>query len=243
VQHVDLAETRVAVLVARADESDPIALAYDRDQLLWTKPRPTAGIVAPVNGLTLAPRPDGGAGVFGWVAPLHMVAARMWADDGNPFGDFELFAPDACDALSVAYGPGQGWIAVCTAAQGSRAQRMREDGTIVWSHAGVPVGATGRSSPASIAFDSSSSLMLFERVPAVGGDRLLAYRYDGDAQPLWAGPADLGMDLGPPPARTARIELRVVREGLVRVTRPAGVAGKGASQVTEVTSSGDVRTP
>jgi hypothetical protein len=230
----------MAVLVARADESDPIALAFDRDQLLWSKPRPTAGILSPVSGLTLAPRPDGGAVVFAWVAPLHMVAARMWADDGNPFGDFELFAPDACDALSAAYGPGQGWVAVCTSAQGTRAQRMREDGTIAWGPGGAAVGATSRSGPASIAFDSASTLMLLERVSAVGGDRLLAFRYDVEGQPLWTAPADLGTDLELRPTRGARIEARVVGQGLVRVERPSGVAGKGAGRVTEVTSNGEV---
>ena len=243
VQHVELAEGRVAVLVARVDESDPIALAFDRDQLLWTKPRPVAGILSPVNGLTLTARPDGGAVVFAWVAPLHLVAARMWADDGNPFGDFELFAPDACDALSAAYGPGVGWLAVCTGAQGTHAQRMREDATIAWGHAGAALGATSRSGPASIAFDTSTSLMLLEQVPAVGGDRLLAYRYDLDGQPLWAAPVDLGTDLGPRPTRPPRIDAHVIREGLVRVERPQGVAGRGAARTTEVTATGEVRFP
>ncbi len=137
VQHVDLADGRAAVLVSRADESDPIVLAYDRDVLLWSKLRPTAGIVAPVKHVTLLPGPEGGAAVFAWVASLHMVAARTWADDGNPFGDFELFAPDGCDALSAAYGPGQGWVVACTSPQGTRAQRLREDCSIAWGKDGV----------------------------------------------------------------------------------------------------------
>jgi hypothetical protein len=245
VQHVALADQRAAVLVARADETDPIALAFDRDQLLWSKLRPAAGIVAPVNGLTLTARPDGGAGVFGWVASLHLVAARMWADDGNPFGDFELFAPDACDALSAAYAPGQGWYVVCTSPQGGRAQRMRDDATIAWPHSGIPIGSTGKSGPAAIVFDTGASFMLVERVPAVGGDHVLAYRYDLDGQPLWATPADLGADAGSgseKASRAARLEPRVVREGLVRLERPSGVAGK-SSHATEVASSGDVHFP
>ncbi|HEY5145723.1 MAG TPA: hypothetical protein VII82_03110 [Polyangiaceae bacterium] len=240
VQRIELTEARTAALVMRSDESDPIAIAFDRDQLLWSKVRPTAGILSPVNGLTLAARPDGGAVLFGWVAPLHMVAARMWADDGNPFGDFELFAPDACDALSAAYGPGQGWLAVCTSARGTRAQRMREDGTIAWGQTGAAVGATSRSGPASILFDSPSSVMLLEQVPAVGGDRLLVYRYDAEAQPLWPAPVDLGSDLGPRPSPAARIDARVVRDGLVQVERRSGVAGRGAARTTELTSSGEV---
>ena len=116
-----------------------------------------------------------------------MVAARMWGDDGNPFGDFELFAPDACDALSAAYGPGQGWVVACTSRQGTRAQRLREDGAIAWGHEGVAARIGERVGPG----DDRVRLALFaralEQVAAVGGDRLLAFRYDPDAQPLWAG--------------------------------------------------------
>ena len=144
VQRIDLAEGRTAVLVSHPDESDPIVLAFDRDELLWSKPRPTAGILPPVKHLTVLPRPDGGVVIFAWVTSLHMVAARMWGDDGNPFGDFELFAPDACDALSAAYGPGQGWIVACTSRQGTRAQRLREDGAIAWGHDGVGAGIAER---------------------------------------------------------------------------------------------------
>ncbi len=242
VQHVDLADGSAAVLVSRADESDPIVLTFDRDVLLWTKPHPTAGILAPVKHLTLLPRPDGGSVIFAWVASLHMVAARMWADDGNPFGDFELFAPDACEALSAAYGPGQGWVVACTSRQGTRAQRLREDCSIAWGQDGAAVGSSSASGPATIAFDSASSLLLFERVAAVGGERLLAFRYDPDGQPLWPNPADLGADAAPAGhGASSRIGARVVSDGLVRVDRPLGVVGKGAARTSEVNAAGEVR--
>jgi hypothetical protein len=239
VQHVDLADGRAAVLVSRADESDPIVLAYDRDVLLWSKLRPTAGIVAPVKHVTLLPGPEGGAAVFAWVASLHMVAARTWADDGNPFGDFELFAPDGCDALSAAYGPGQGWVVACTSPQGTRAQRLREDCSIAWGKDGVAVGSMSASGPATIAFDSVSSILLFERVAAVGGERLLAFRYDPDGQSLWPTPADLGADAGH--AAAPRVGARVVSDGLVRVDRPSGIVGKGTARASEVNAAGEVR--
>jgi hypothetical protein len=243
VQHIDLADGRSAVLVSRADESDPIVLAFDRDQVLWSKPRPTAGILPPVKHLTVLPRPDGGAVLFVWVTSLHMVAARMWGDDGNPFGDFELFAPDRCDALSAAYGAGHGWIVACTSGQGTRAQRLREDGAIAWGHEGAAVGSTSASGPATVAFDTPSSMMLFERVAAIGGDRLLAFRYDADAQPLWPSPADLGADASPSlhAAAGQRVGARPLDDGLVRVDRPLGVVGKGAARVSEVSSGGEVR--
>ena len=246
VQRIDLADGRTAVLVSHPDESDPIVLAFDRDQLLWSKLRPTAGILPPVKHLTVLPRPDGGAVIFAWVTSLHMVAARMWADDGNPFGDFELFAPDACDALSAAYGPGQGWVVACTSRQGTRAQRLREDGAVAWGHEGVALGSASASGPATIAFDSPSSLVLLEQVAAVGGDRLLAFRYDPDAQPLWAAPADLGTDAGASghgqsASPDRRVVARVMSDGVVRVDRPLGIVGKGAARATEISAAGEVR--
>ena len=242
VQSVELAGGRSAALVSRADESDPIAIAVDRDQLLWSKPRPTAGILAPVKHLTLSPRPDGGVVVFGWVAALHMVAARMWGDDGYPFGDFELFAPAACDALSAAYGPGLGWIVACASRAGTRAQRLREDGTIAWGQDGATLGATSASGPATIVFDSASSLLVLERVAAVGGDRLLAFRHDANAQPLGPAPLDLGADfVARGPGDSERILARVVRDGVVRVERPRNAAGKGSVRAAEIGPSGDVR--
>jgi hypothetical protein len=83
-------------------------------------------------------------------------------------------------------------------------------------------------------------MLLLERVAAVGGDRLLAFRYDADGQPLWPNPADLGADAaaGHGPARVAA---RVVNDGLVRVDRPLGVVGKGAARASEVNAAGEVR--
>ncbi len=240
-QRIDLAEGRTAALVARADESDPFVLVFDRDQRLWTKPRPTAGIVAPAKHLTIAPRPDGGVVLFAWVASLHLVAARMWAEDGNAFGEFELFAPEACDTLSAAYAPAAGWVAACASRAGVRAQRMREDCTIAWGADGARVGAEGTGgAPVTIVFDSPSSIVLLGRAAAVGGEHLLAYRYDLDGQPLWPGPADLGMDL-PSGAGAGRVVARLARDAVVRVERSAGVAGRAGARATEVTSSGEVR--
>jgi hypothetical protein len=226
VQNVDLVGGRTAFLVERADEGEPMEITIDRDQLLWSKPRPTAGILDPVKHLTLAPRPDGGVVIFGWVASLHMVAARMWNEDGFPFGDFELFAPSACDALSAAYGPGFGWIVVCASRAGTRAQRLREDATIGWGRDGATVGPTSASGPATIVFDSASTFLVLERVAAVGGDRLLAFRHDDNAQPMGSGPIDLGADFTAHTTSDAeRVEARVVRDGVVRIERPRGAKG------------------
>jgi len=69
-QRVALAVGRVGVLVSRADESDPIVLALDRDTLLFAKERPTAGIVPPVVHATVAPAPERGVAIFGYIASM-----------------------------------------------------------------------------------------------------------------------------------------------------------------------------
>jgi hypothetical protein len=126
-QRTELAGARTAVLLSRADESDPIVLVVDRDQLVWSKPRPTAGITPPVLHPTISPRPDGGLALFAYVASLHIVAARMWADDGNAYAEIDVFHPDACDALTSSYEPGQGWTLACTSKTGKQSARLRED--------------------------------------------------------------------------------------------------------------------
>jgi hypothetical protein len=160
----------------------------------------------------------------------------MWRENSDPFGDFQLLAPDACETLSVAYAPGQGWLVACTSRQGTRAQRLREDCTLAWGREGASLGSPTASPPA-LVFDSTSSFVLLERANAVGGERLLAYRYDLDGQPLWASPVDLGADLGP---GGRPIDARAANGG-VRVERGAGVAGHAGARATDLRSTGEVR--
>jgi hypothetical protein len=183
-QRMDLAVGRVGVLVSRPDESDPIVLALDRDQLLFAKDHPTAGIAPPVLHATLAPAPERGVAVFAYVESMQLVAARMWADDSNPYADIEVFHPDACDALSVAYETGMGWIVACASKTGTRAQRLRDDLTSAWGHAGIAVGTAGPVGRADISFDGPAAWTLTQRAKAVGGDRTLTFHYglDGRAQ-------------------------------------------------------------
>jgi hypothetical protein len=222
VQRTELPGGRTALLVSRDGEHDPMVLVVDRDALAWTKPRPTAGMVPPVEHLTIAPRPDGGVAIFGWVASIGVVAARMWADDSNAFGDFEVFAADACDALSVASAPAAGWIVACASRAGSRAARMREDATVAWGGGrGAAFGSGNSTAPLAIVFDTPASVVLFERAAAVGGDRLLAFRYGvRDCEPLWPAPVDLGA-AGPAHAGE-RLAATAVREGLVQLGRDRG---------------------
>jgi hypothetical protein len=225
VQQIELpGGLRTALLVSRADGSAPLVLAVERDVVLWSKPRPTWGLVAPVIHLTIAPRPDGVVVLFGWVAPLHTVAARMWADDGNAFGDFEVFAPPACESLSAARAPGaRGWIVVCASTDGTRAERLAEQGTSAWGP-GLRVGSGNAPGGTAVSFDSDDSWVLLERSAAVGGDRLLAFRYGlVDGAPLWSAPVDLGV-IAAPRSGDGRFASMTADDGRVRVGPLAGVA-------------------
>jgi hypothetical protein len=183
-QRVPLAVGRVAVLVSRADESDPVVLALDRDQLLFAKDHPTAGISPPVLHPTVAPAPERGVAVFAYVESMHLVAARMWADDSNPYADIEVFHPDACDALTVAYETGLGWIVACSSKTGTRAQRLRDDLTSAWGREGIAVGTPGPVVRADVGFDGPAAWTLSQRARAIGGDRTLTFRYGADGQAL-----------------------------------------------------------
>jgi hypothetical protein len=184
VQRVELAAGREGVLVSRADESLPIAMELDRDQLLYAKERPMAGIVPPVVHATIAPAPERGLAVFGYVESMHIVAARMWSDDSNAYSEIDVFHPDACEALTVTYHPSAGWIVACASSAGTRAQRLDGGLTDVWGPEGIAVGTPGPAGRADIAFDGPSTWVLTQRAKAVGGDRTLTFRYDIDGQAL-----------------------------------------------------------
>jgi hypothetical protein len=187
-QRVALAAGRVGVLVSRADESDPIVLELDRDQLVFAKERPTAGIAPPVVHATIAPAPERGIAVFAYVESMHIVAARMWADDSNPYADIDVYHPPACDALTVGYEPHLGWIVACASKTGTLAQRLEDDLTAAWGQEGLPVGTTGPVGPAQIGFDGPSdgaaagAWTLGQRAKAVGGDRTLTFRYGAEGE-------------------------------------------------------------
>jgi hypothetical protein len=241
VQSVDLAGGRTGYLVERSDGADPIVLSTDRDQLVWSKPHPVAGITPPVVHLAIAPRPDGGVALFGYVATLRLVAARMWADDGNAYAEIELGSFDGCDNLSAGYAPGVGWVVACASHDGARAQRLREDGTNAWGRAGVSVGAASAVGPATVVFDSTSTWTLLERATGVGADHLLAWRYDADARPVWPAPIDVG---ALPPSRVAlasdRFDAHPVAQGGVRVELWRGLAGRRV-KAAEIGSDASVR--
>jgi hypothetical protein len=183
-QKTDLASGRTAVMVSRSDESDPIVLVLDRDSLLFAKERPVAGITPPVLHPAIAPAPERGVAVFAYVASMHIVAARMWADDANPYADIDVFRPEACDALAVAYQAGVGWIVACSSPTGTRVERLREDLTAAWTKEGILVGNAGPVGRPKLGFESPRVWTLEQVAKAIGGDRKLTFRYGVDAKPL-----------------------------------------------------------
>jgi len=184
VQRIERSGGGDGVLVSRADESDPFAMALDRGQLVFSKERPVAGITPPVQHITIAPGPERGIVLFSYVATLHLVAARMWADDGNPFAENVVLEAPECDALAAAYWPGNGWLVACSSKDGTRAQLLRENLTSAWGTAGLVLGNAGPVASARIAIDSPTEWTLVQRARAIGGDRTLTYRYDADGQPV-----------------------------------------------------------
>ena len=163
------------------------------------------GMTPPVHGPHDGPGPRKGAASrsSGYVVPLDLVAARMWADDGNPFAEVVAFTPDACDALAEAYAPGWGWILACSSPAGTRAQLLREDPTPAgWAARGPRGDRPGPVGRASVGFEPPWTWTLTQRAKAVGGDRSLTFRYGPDGQPV-AGSPPSGVPFGPSARLTA----------------------------------------
>jgi hypothetical protein len=241
-QRAALSNGWTAMLVSRADESQPAVIVVDRDRLVWAKDKPTAGIVTPVGQLALVPYADGGVALVACVPGASLVAARVWADDANPFAELELLMGGACEAVSAAYWPGEGWVVVASRAAESRAQLLRESGSLAWGRDGVSVGAAWRApAPATLVVDTPSSVMLLQHASgAGGGDHLVAQRYDDTGSALWSKPLDVGLVWHvSPPGQRVRASPSASRSGVVRVDLPAGVPTR-AAKALEVDAAGNV---
>jgi hypothetical protein len=231
VQRVDLAgggaKEKSAVLVSRLSGTDPILLVLDGERLAWSNPFPTTGTADGMAHLALAPRPDAGIAMFGYVPAAHTLMARMWSEDGTPEADIQLGSFEACDDLSATYGAPFGWIVACASPSGTRAQLLGEDRKTAWADHGRVIGEATAVGPATIVFDTWSTWVLVQRARRSDADHLLAFRYDVQGQPLWATPADVGIPVGL--SRREPIEASAVRDGVVRVDLPQGLREKRAS--------------
>jgi hypothetical protein len=206
------------LLSAAAPDPDPIALLIDATGApLWIKPHPLGGIAPPARPLALAPRPDEGAALFVYDEPTKLLAARMWAENGDAYAELVIFSLARCDALSAAWWPGHGWIVVASFPGGARAQLVGEEGGHGWGPDGLPVGEPWRApAPATIAIDpATSSWLLVQHATRGGGDHVVALRYGAFGERLTAAPADLGPEAVTHPSD--RIDASLVRPGVVRV--------------------------
>ena len=190
---------------------------------MWSKERPAAGIKTPIGAMAIAAGPRGRFALAVCDPPTSSVALRLWDDDGSPFADFQALETKTCDALSLLYWPGHGWVMAVAAGADLRAQLVTEAGVLAWGPGRI-LGARFRTiAPVSLASDSTSSFVLVQYSQSPGADRevdhAVAFRYDATAQPLWPSPIDLGgvrrVTLGQERIPLTRSNDRVVRAALV----------------------------
>lgn len=234
---------RRAALVAEAgkatSDARPIALVLDAaGAVLWSKERPVAGIMAPVGPVALAAAPLGRVALAVCDPPTSVVALRLFDDDGSPFADFQaLSGVDSCDALSLLYWPGRGWILAAARPGETRARLVTESGALAWGD-GLDLGVRPRAGSAAapaLAADTDDTFVLVQlaQPTAVEGSpfHALAFRYDARGAPIWRAAVDVG-ELEAPPRPGDRARLTPLDPG-VRVTLPSGAQA-------EVRPSGDV---
>jgi hypothetical protein len=225
------ASGRLAVLVTESGkigiEARPIALVIREDgAVLWSKERPVAGIMPPAFPIAIAPAPLGRVALAACDPPTSAVALRLWDDDGSPFADFQALTDvDSCDALSLLYWPGHGWLIVTARPGATRARLVNENGAPVW---GQPLDLGVRSRPGapavpSVAADTDDSFVLVQiaQPTAAPGSpfHALAFRYDARGAAIWKEAVDLGEV--PAPGAGGRATLVPMKPG-VRVTLPSG---------------------
>jgi len=213
-----------AVLVDGPEK--PFAILVDATGAVrWTKERPAAGIMPPVGPLALAGGPNGRIALAVCDPPTTRVALRIWDDDGSPFADYDAMDMDDCTTLSLLYWPRTGWLIVATRPGTTKAQLVKENGSMPWRR-GMEIGARSvTGAPASVAVDSDDSFVLVQygALSAEPGARphAVAFRYDVHGAPLWPSPADLGA------APVARIDDRIALDrpkiGVVHATLAKGV--------------------
>lgn len=231
---------RRAVLVG-AERKDgtletPLLMVVDeKNAVLWSKDRPAAGIKPPVSAIAVASGPHGRFAIAVCDPPTSTVALRLWDDDGSPFADFSALETKTCDALTLLYWPGHGWV-IAAAGPETRAQLVTEDGGMAWG-AGKTLGARWRTTaPVTLAADSAASVVLVQYSQSPGIDRdadhALAFRYDAAGEPLWPAPTDLGAVRRIAPGQE-RITVLRTPEGVLRASLAGGLV--------EVRSNGETR--
>ena len=217
-------------------ESPLMMIVDDKNTVLWSRERPTAGITAPASALAIATGPEGRFAMAVCDPPTDAVALRLWDEDGYPFADFSALSTKTCDALSLLYWPGHGWVVVAAGPTETRAQLVTENGALAWGN-GKLLGARWRTAaPVSLATDTPSSFVLVQYSQSPGADRdadhAVAFRYDLRGESLWPTPSDLGAVRRITPGQE-RIPLLRTSDGVLRATL--------ADAQVELRSNGETR--
>ena len=238
-QRAGLARGRVALLISLVNESNPVVVVVDHGEVAWVKERPVAGILPPVPRLALSAHPDGGVVLFAFVPSVHLVAARIWNDEGAPFADLEVLPLDACDALSAAYWPEVGWLVAGARRGGARAQLVRENGTAAWGRGGIEIGASWReTAPVSIVIDGSAGTFVVQHASERGKDHVVALRYDTKGHAAWPSPVDVG-EVPRVANPSERLAATLVHEHVARVDLAHGAVARTAAAV-EIDDRGEL---
>jgi hypothetical protein len=243
VQATELGADRRRLVLAAAERKNgtvekPMILVVDeRGSLVWANDRPTAGITPPIGPIAIAAGPHGRFALAACDPPSSSVALRLWDADGSPFADFQALETKACDAITLLYWPGHGWLIAIAAGSETRVQRVTETGGLAWGPGRV-LGARFRTAaPASLGADSSSSFLLvqYSQSPGIdrGVDHAIAFRYDECGRALWPTPTDLGAVRRVAPGQE-RIALSRTGDGVMR----AALAG---GSTVEIRSNGETR--
>lgn len=243
VQATDLGPDLRRIFLVGAERKDgtleaPMVLVVDeKGALVWSKDRPAAGIKPPIGPSAVSAGPHGRFALAVCDPPTGSVALRLWDADGSPFADFQALETKSCDALSLLYWQGHGWLVALAAGADTRLQLVTDAGALAWGPGRV-LGARFRTiAPVTLATDSPSSFVLVQYSQSPGVDRdvdhAVAFRYDDHAQPLWAAPSDLGAVRRIAPGQE-RITLLKTSDGVLRAQLAGGVT-------VEIRSNGETR--
>lgn len=231
VQRIDLVGTREATLVTEAGGGNPMVLVTEGDALLWTKDRPVAGIVPPVEHVTLSAHSALGVALFAWDAPTKIVVGRVWADDSNAFGDFEMLHLDACDDVVAAYVPDQGISVIAATPGGPMLQVMNENNVMQRGRNGTILGAPFRApAPLSLVVGDDGALMLgrWANATTKTSDLIEITRYQ-KGKSTWPAPVTIEVPRAASPV--GRIAMKKSGDG-VRVELAHGAVASRAVAVT-----------
>lgn len=224
-----------ALLLSRptAAAADPLLIVLGpHHKLRWTRTRPLAGIVPGIHDVTLSRGEHGDLALFWFNEPSATVAARMWDVDGGLLMDAQVMEIDGCDALSVFYWPGHGWVVAAARPSSFLVQLLKDNGDRGFGRQGKTIANRWRAAaPVSIAADTPNSVMFFHlgylalAPNATSGDHLLAHRYDSHGTPLWRGPLDAGRLPSRVTDESVRVQVRHSGPGTVVASLPDAVAG------------------